>query len=101
MLRDTQNEIPSLHSLFAVVTEYIICAQGSQPLYFEVIQAEKLTENFRGDNAAFNQTAGELSLPFVDITDANNDISTYAAELQLIPDLPMLTFELKQIVLVK
>lgn len=75
--------------------------QGSDPLRFELIHAEKLTENFRGDNAAFNQTAGELSLPFVDITGTDNNVSTYAAELQLIPDLPVLTFELKQTVLIK
>lgn len=75
--------------------------QGSDPLRFELIQAEKLTESFRGDNASFNQTTGKLNLPFVDITGANNNVSTYAAELQLIPDLPVLTFELKQTVLVK
>lgn len=32
--------------------------QGSNPLRFELIQAEKLTENFRGDNASFNQITG-------------------------------------------
>ncbi len=74
---------------------------GSNPLRFELIQAEKLTENFRGDNASFNQSTGELKLPFVDISNANDNISTYAAELELIPDLLVLTFELKQVVLVK
>lgn len=74
---------------------------GSDPLRFELIQAEKLSENFRGENASFNKTTGELNLPFIDITDTNNNISTYAAELQLIPDLPVLTFELRQAMLVK
>lgn len=74
---------------------------GSDPLRFELIQAEKLSENFRGDNASFNKTTGELNLPFIDITSTNNNVSTYAAELQLIPGLPVLTFELKQALLVK
>lgn len=52
--------------------------QGSDPLRFELIQAEKLTENFRGDNASFNQITGELNLPFVDITGTSDSISTYA-----------------------
>ena len=75
--------------------------EGSNPLRFELMQAEKLTENFRGDNALFNQTTSELNLPFVDIVGIGNSISTYAGELQLIPDLPVLTFELKQALLVK
>jgi len=74
---------------------------GSNPLRFELMQAEKLTENYRGDNASFNQTTGELNLPFVDIAGTGNSVSTYAAGLQLIPGLPVLTFELKQTVLVK
>ena len=60
-----------------------------------------LSENYRGDNASFNQTTGELNLPFVDIAGTGNSVSTYAAGLQLIPDLPVLTFELKQALLVK
>lgn len=75
--------------------------QDSQPLRFELIEAEQLSENFRGDNATFNQISGELKLPFVDLIDANANLVTYAAELQLIPDLPVLTFELKQARLVK
>ena len=74
---------------------------GSNPLRFELMQAEKLTENYRSDNASFNQTTGELNLPFVDIAGSGNSVSTYAAGLQLIPDLPVLTFELTSATLVK
>lgn len=74
---------------------------GSNPFRFELMQAEKLTENYRSDNASFNQATGELNLPFVDIAGTGNSVSTYAAGLQLIPDLPVLTFELKQTALVK
>ncbi len=70
--------------------------QGSQPLRFELVQAEKLTSNFLGDNATFDQSSGELKLPFVDVIQPNNAISTFAAELELVPDLPVLTFELRQ-----
>lgn len=75
--------------------------QGSQPLLFELIQAEKLTESFRGDNATFDQETGVLNIPFVNLSNADNSVSTYSAELELIPGLPQLTFELKQAMLVK
>ncbi|SFK83386.1 Glucose / Sorbosone dehydrogenase [Nitrosomonas aestuarii] len=75
--------------------------QGSQPLRFELIQAEKLAESFRGDNATFDQETGTLNIPFVNISNADNSVSTYSAELKLIPGLPLLTFELKQVILIK
>jgi glucose/arabinose dehydrogenase len=75
--------------------------QGSQPLRFELMQAEKLAESFRGDNATFDQETGILNIPFVNISNADNSVSTYSAELELIPGLPRLTFELKQAILVK
>jgi hypothetical protein len=66
-----------------------------------LIHAEKLTENFRDDNAVFNPETGVLNIPYVNVTSADNALSTYSAELELIPGLPGLTFELKQVVLVK
>ncbi|MCB1985547.1 MAG: PQQ-dependent sugar dehydrogenase [Burkholderiales bacterium] len=75
--------------------------QGSEPVRFELVQAERLSQNFRGDNAAFDAQTGILNVPFVNITNANNTVSTFAAELELLPDQPVLTFELKQAVLVK
>lgn len=75
--------------------------QGSQPLRFELIQAEKLAERFQGDNATFNQESGLLSVPYVNVANIDNTVSTYSAELELVSDLPTLTFELKQAVLVK
>lgn len=75
--------------------------QGSQPLRFELIHAERLTDHFRGDNATFNQTTGELSLPFVNITNDSGNVFTYAAQLELVPNLPVLTFELQQADLVR
>ena len=75
--------------------------EGSQPLRFELMQAEKLAESFRGDNATFDQETGILNIPFVNISNADNSVSTYSAELELIPGLPRLTFELKQAILVK
>lgn len=75
--------------------------QNSQPPRFELAHAEQLVDRFRGDNANFNQTTGELSIPFVDLRDANGNISTFATKLQLVPNLPVLTFELKQAELVR
>ncbi|MCP5245088.1 MAG: hypothetical protein H6937_03635 [Burkholderiales bacterium] len=75
--------------------------QGSEPVRFELVQAKRLSQNFRGDNAAFDARTGILNVPFVNITNATNTVSTFAAELELVPDQPVLTFELKQAVLVK
>ncbi len=75
--------------------------QDNQPPRFELTQTEQLADRFRGDNASFNQTTGELSIPFVDIRDTSGNIFTFAAQLQLVPDLPVLTFELKQVELVR
>ncbi|AKH39260.1 MULTISPECIES: PQQ-dependent sugar dehydrogenase [Nitrosomonas] len=75
--------------------------QDTQPPRFELTQTEQLADRFRGDNASFNQTTGELSIPFVNIRDTSDNISTFAAQLQLIPGLPVLTFELKQFVPVR
>lgn len=70
--------------------------EGSQPLRFELSHAEELTDHFRGDGATLNQTTGELSLPFINVLAANGKVATYAAELQRVPDQPVLTFELQQ-----
>lgn len=74
---------------------------GSQPLRFELTQAEKLAERFRDNNATFNQESGVLSVSYVNIVHMDNMLSTYSAELELIPDLPEMTFELQQAVPVK
>ncbi|SFE34253.1 sorbosone dehydrogenase family protein [Nitrosomonas sp. Nm166] len=76
--------------------------QDSQPLRFELVDHEQLTDRFRDDTTTFDQTTGKLNLPFTNVVDANGKISTYAAELQQVPDMPVLTFELsKQPALVK
>lgn len=74
---------------------------SSQPLRLELIYAEKLTENFQDDNAVFNPETGVLNISDVNVISDDNVLSTYSAELELIPGLPSLTFELKQAVLVK
>lgn len=75
--------------------------QGAEPMRFELIQAERLSQNFQGDNAAFDAQTGRLNIPFVNIINANNTISTYTVELEQLPDQTVLTFGLKQAVLVK
>lgn len=74
---------------------------NSDPLRLEVISTEELTERLRDDQFTYDQTTGQLILPYVDTTGGNGQVSTYAATLELIPDLPQLTFELKQATLVK
>ena len=74
---------------------------NSDPLRLEVISTEELTERLRDDQFTYDQTTGQLILPYVDTTGGNDQVSTYAATLELIPDLPQLTFELKQVTLVK
>ncbi|HNP25358.1 MAG TPA: CHRD domain-containing protein, partial [Nitrosomonas sp.] len=74
---------------------------GSEPIRFELVQAERLTQNARGDNAVFNAQTGKLSIPYINITNADNAVSTFAAELELLADQSVLTFELTQVTLVK
>lgn len=73
----------------------------SDPLRFELVQAEKLADRFRGDGAIFDQPSGKLNLPFINISDVGGKISTYAADLQQVPDSSTLIFELKLATLVK
>jgi glucose/arabinose dehydrogenase len=74
---------------------------GSQPLRFELTQVETLADRFRDDAATFNQSTGKLNLSFINTADTNGRILTYSAELQQMPDTPVLTFELKQLSLVR
>ena len=74
---------------------------NSDPLRLEVISAEELAERLRDDQFTYDQTTGQLILPFVDTSGGSSQVSTYAATLERIPDLPQLTFELKQVTLVK
>lgn len=75
--------------------------EGSRPLRFVLAEAEKLNDNFIGDNAEMDLQTGILTLPFVNVVQSDQTISTYQAELQKIPDEPVLTFELKQATLLK
>ena len=75
--------------------------EGSDPLRFVLADAEKLNDGFLGDNAQFDSQTATLTLPFVNVVQAGKTISTYAAELQRVPDQPVLTFELKQATLLK
>lgn len=61
---------------------------NSNPLRFVLVQAEKLAEHFRGDGATFDQSTGKLNPPFINIADANGQVSTYAAEFQQLSRLP-------------
>ena len=99
-------EIPAVDVLFdngdtSIYRARLQLVPDSQPLRFELIHTEELADRFRDDNAIFDQISGKLNLQFTNIVDTNGQVSTYAAELQQIPDLPVLTFELKQAALVK
>jgi glucose/arabinose dehydrogenase len=85
-------------SAYRARLQYIL---DSDPLRFELVQAEKLADRFRGDGAIFDQPSGKLNLPFINISDVGGKISTYAAELQQVPDSSTLIFELKLGTLVK
>ena len=75
--------------------------QDSQPLRFELVHHEKLADRFRDDNSTFDQTTGKLNLSFINVFDTSGQAFTYAAELQQVPDLSNLTFELKEVQLVR
>ncbi|MBP6057359.1 MAG: PQQ-dependent sugar dehydrogenase [Nitrosomonas sp.] len=99
-------EIPAVDVVFdngdtGIYRARLQLVPDSQPLRFELIQAEKLADRFRDDNATFDQISGKLNLRFTNVVDTNSQISTYAAELQQIVDLPILTFELRQSALVR
>lgn len=94
-------EIPSVDVTFSDGTHQTYRAllqlvEGSQLLRFKLSHAEELADHFRGDGATFNQTTGELSLPFINVLAANGQVATYAAELQQVPDQAVLTFELQK-----
>lgn len=94
-------EIPAVDVTFSDGTRqtyraHLQLVEGSQPLRFELSHAEELTDHFHGDGATFNQTNGKLSLPFINVPAANGMVATYSAELQQVPDQPVLTFELQK-----
>lgn len=68
----------------------------SSPLRFEVLDAELLPDRFRDDSAAYDSSTGKLTLQFINIPDTSGKIFTHSAELQQVPGLPKLTFELKR-----
>ena len=70
--------------------------EGSESLRLTVIDAEKLSDNFRCDNAEFDSQTGVLKLPFVNVAQVDNSIATFSAELELVTGQTGLTFELKQ-----
>ena len=74
---------------------------GSSPLRLEVIDVEPLADRFRDDSAAYDPSTGKLMLQFINMPDANGKTVTYSAELQQVPGLPKLTFELKESRLIK
>lgn len=99
-------EIPAVNVTFdngdtAIYRARLQLVPGSQPQRFELAHAEELADRFRDDTTTFDQTTGKLNLPFTNVLDANGKVFTYAAELQQVPDFPVLTFELKQPALVK
>lgn len=70
--------------------------EGGESLRLTVIDAEKLSDNFRGDNAEFDSQTSVLKLPFVNVVQADNSIATFSAEFELVTGQSSLTFELKQ-----
>lgn len=75
---------------------------GSTPLRFELIAgATRIDATYRGDNAVFRSDNGKLTLPFVNFPDAQGNIMTWSAELQLLETSPGLSFELTKATLIK
>lgn len=71
---------------------------GSVPPRFELTQSvAKLPREYTGDNAVFELSTGRLSLPFVDVKDAQGNIVTYAAELQRMDSSTGVLFELTDV----
>lgn len=94
-------EIPAINVFLADGGSTIYRARlqhvpGSDPMRFELMDAEILADRFRDDSATFDQSSGKLNLTFVNIADANGQIFTYFVKLQQVPDQSNLTFELKQ-----
>ncbi len=98
-------EIPAINVTLAGVSSVFHARlrhiPDSEPMRFELVNHEPLADRFRDDSTTFDQTTGKLSLPFTNIVEANGQIFTYSAELQQVPGLEALTFELKQHALVK
>lgn len=77
-------------------------APGSEPLLFELTQeVGLLPREYAGDHADFDLSNGRLSLPFVNLKDAEGNIMTYSAELQQTNTANGLAFELVDARLVK
>lgn len=75
---------------------------GSDPLTFELTtEVGLLPKTYAGDHASFDLDNGRLSLPFVNLSDAGGNITTYSAVLQLKNTTSGLTFELVSAQLVK
>ncbi|WP_293007850.1 PQQ-dependent sugar dehydrogenase, partial [Nitrosomonas sp.] len=69
-------EIPAINVFLADGGSTIYRARlqhvpGSDPMRFELMDAEILADRFRDDSATFDQSSGKLNLTFVNITDAN------------------------------
>lgn len=68
---------------------------GSDPLAFELTaEVGLLPTTYAGDHASFDLDIGRLSLPFVNLKDAEGNIMTYSAVLQLKSTASGLAFEL-------
>ncbi|MBX9895250.1 MAG: PQQ-dependent sugar dehydrogenase [Nitrosomonas sp.] len=99
-------DIPAITARFSGGDDAVYRARmqmiaGSAPLRFEVSQVEPLAERFRDDATVFTQATGQLQIPFINVTNDNGSIATYAVVLQQITDAPALTFELVNASLVK
>ena len=70
--------------------------EEGESLRLTVIDAEKRSDNFRGDNAEFDSQTGVLKLPFVNVAQADNSIATFSAEFEQVAGQSGLTFELIQ-----
>ncbi len=74
---------------------------GSNPLRFELSQVETLSGSYSGDNSMFDAESGTLTIPYLNLINADQTVSTYAVEMSLLPDQSKMSFELRQVTLVK
>ncbi len=75
---------------------------GSEPLSFELTtEVGLLPKTYAGDHASFNLDTGRLSLPFVNLNDAEGNITTFSAVLRQKTTTSGLVFELVSAQLVK
>lgn len=69
----------------------------SDPMRFELIDAEILASRFRDDSATFDPSTGGLNLSFINVANTSGQIFTYSVELQQVPGQPNLNIRTQTI----